>query len=414
MPAQTAGDDTNIFLSKTLVRLALVFGIAWALLALMLRAPHLFSAAGLSVAGFLAAIFLHSVEKHFSARIVWILAANAAIFWGSLVVHDDGHLSFMFVLTAGLPFALFDWDRYKRLTAALAGLSFLLWLVSIFLHFYLLSNFEIVDNTALLVSTLLVGLTIFSMVGAELAYFSFYHSKFGSELNKALRLSKSLGESRLQFLRSVNHEIRTPLNAIVGLTSLLRENTELDNATAEKVDMIHDSGMRITEMVGKSDKLVALREDDRSDMLVRTDIADFVEKTTRAFFEDAPDRPLFFDVRSRQVFLTNKEILEAAIAELLDNVKKYTPSNVPLTVRIDDDDDYVSIAFVDAGTGFDRDRLTDVIGGFARLTEGHGTVRGLGIGLTIAMEAALRLGGHLEVSNHAEGGAVQTLYIPAS
>lgn len=414
MTAQVISDDSNIELSLTLVKTALGLAVSWAALSLALGAPHLFSAAIAAVVGFSAAIYLHSAGRHMAARTLWIVTANLAIFFGSLVVHEDGHVAFMLVATAGLPFPLYHWERRRKLIIFLSALSFTLWGVALYLHVAVLTDYEVANATATLASTILVGVTVFLMVVSELGYFSYFQARYRARLQSEFQLSQLLGESRLKFLESINHEIRTPLNAIVGLSSLLKDTAVLDEGRKEHVTLIHDAGLKIAEMMEKSERLVSLRSDDRLEALTTENIPELVADVAWQFFRNDPDRHVRVQSEKEINARVSKDLLRTALAELLDNVQKYTPKGSSVDVSVQEVGEQIVISMEDNGPGFDPERLGEMGNDFLRLNHGHGTIRGLGIGLTIAMETMLRVGGRLEIRNREQGGAVQALLIPKS
>lgn len=412
MTTRVINDDTNVELSLTLVKTALGLAVSWAALSLALSAPYLFGAASAAVVGFSAALYLHFAGRHLAARTLWIITANLAIFFGSLVVHEDGNVAFMLVATAGLPFPLYQWEKRRKLIIFLSGLSFTLWGVALYLHMGVLTDYEVLNATATLASTILVGVTVFSMVVSELGYFSYYQAKYRARLESEIQLSQLLGESRLQFLGSINHEIRTPLNAIVGLSSLLKDAAALDEGRKVHVNLIHDAGLKIAEMMEKSERLVALRSDDRLEALTTENISELVGDVTREFFRNDPDRHVAVQTEVELNAMVSKELLRTALTELLDNVQKYTPKGSSVDVSVREVGEQIVISIEDNGPGFDPERLSEVRNDFSRLNHGHGTIRGLGIGFTIAMETMLRVGGRLEIRNRQQGGAVQALLIP--
>ncbi|MGR3699084.1 MAG: sensor histidine kinase, partial [Roseovarius sp.] len=216
------------------------------------------------------------------------------------------------------------------------------------------------------------------------------------------------------FLESINHEIRTPLNAIVGLSSLLKDTAVLDEGRKEHVTLIHDAGLKIAEMMEKSERLVCLRSDDRLEALTTENIPELVADVAWQFFRNDPDRHVRVQSEKEINARVSKDLLRTALAELLDNVQKYTPKGSSVDVSVQEVGEQIVISMEDNGPGFDPERLGEMGNDFLRLNHGHGTIRGLGIGLIIAMETMLRVGGRLEIRNREQGGAVQALLIPKS
>src|SRR5205823_1137723 len=80
----------------------------------------------------------------------------------------------------------------------------------------------------------------------------------------------------------------------------------------------------------------------------------------------------------------DKDWLERAVLNLLDNAIKYTPSGGRVTVRASSDDSSVTIAVEDTGVGIPEDALPHIFERFYRADPARGkAIEGVGLGLSL-------------------------------
>ncbi|MFB0873698.1 MULTISPECIES: ATP-binding protein [unclassified Sphingobium] len=99
-------------------------------------------------------------------------------------------------------------------------------------------------------------------------------------------------------------------------------------------------------------------------------------------------------------------VIRQAVTNLLDNAREAGATYINLLVSRDSQ--WLNIAVRDNGKGFDPDMLADV-GKPYRSTKGR---QGGGLGLFLVVNVARKLGGRVDASNGAEGGAMIQLRLP--
>lgn len=99
-------------------------------------------------------------------------------------------------------------------------------------------------------------------------------------------------------------------------------------------------------------------------------------------------------------------VIRQAVTNLLDNAREAGATYINLLISRDSQ--WLNIAVRDNGKGFAPDMLADV-GKPYRSTKGR---QGGGLGLFLVVNVARKLGGHMDASNGAEGGAMIQLRLP--
>jgi len=206
---------------------------------------------------------------------------------------------------------------------------------------------------------------------------------------------------KADFIATVSHELRTPVTPIKGYADLLRRrgHAMTEEKRNECLDVISDRASHLTRLV--EDLLLASRisatessgrgkvdmaQDDLT-ALVRRACGDFGDQTSRLTL-DLPATPVLVacdPVRVIQV-LTN----------LVSNALKYSAPTSPVLVSLRTDGDAAVVEVQDCGRGIPADQVDKVFDKFHRVEDPMlMTTGGTGLGLYIARELAVAMGGTL-------------------
>jgi two-component system sensor histidine kinase KdpD len=212
---------------------------------------------------------------------------------------------------------------------------------------------------------------------------------------------------RNTLLASISHDLRTPLAVITGASSTLAERgQDLDESSrATLARSIELKAREISELVSNVLDLmrfesgqIALRRDWESlDDLVGSALARVEERLREYPVEvqipaDLP--PIYVDA----------DLIVQTLANLFDNVTKYTPAGTRVQVAARAEDEWVCVLVDDEGPGLPaagRDRLFDK---FQRGRD-EGTVVGAGLGLAICRAIVTAHGGEIRAGDRPGGGA---------
>lgn len=202
---------------------------------------------------------------------------------------------------------------------------------------------------------------------------------------------------RSQFLAAVSHDLRTPLTRI-RLRSTQVQDTQLQTRLNQDIDDMAD-------MLNAT--LAYLRDNSQQEDWQQLDI----EALLQAMAEDAQElgQPVSFSGHAEQI-LTLPATLRRCLDNLLGNALRYGEC---AEILLQQQDDYVEICIRDHGPGIPEAQLARVFEPFVRLEDSRNRhTGGTGLGLTIARDAARRMGGELVLSNAADGGLKATLRLP--
>jgi len=211
------------------------------------------------------------------------------------------------------------------------------------------------------------------------------------------RLRRLIAE-RSRALAAVSHDLRTPLTRLRLRAELVDDETLREQINAD-IDDMH-------AMVESTlDYLRGLRENEPlqsidMEALLQSLVAD----------EQALRRPVTLTGTVVAPYVGRLSALKRALSNLIDNAVKYGQE---ARLTIEDSATELRLIVRDSGPGIAEADLARVVEPYVRLeTSRSRETGGVGLGLTIARDAALIHGGKLQLENCAEGGFKVTLMLP--
>lgn len=237
-----------------------------------------------------------------------------------------------------------------------------------------------------------------------------------AELMKANERLREADAARAAFYRNVSHELATPMTPIVGYVRLLldEELGELQPPQRRALGAMEECVSRLRRIIDNLLDVTGL-ETGRMRFAHRPyDFADCVRRTLGDFRQRFAHQELRLVEEVPPGALPavgDDDRLGRAIAQLLDNAAKFTPTGGTIGVRVDRyRSGHYGICVADTGPGIPAERQARVFDAFYQLdgsvTREHG---GTGVGLAIARRTARGLGGELRLTSPASeqiGGQV--------
>jgi len=104
--------------------------------------------------------------------------------------------------------------------------------------------------------------------------------------------------------------------------------------------------------------------------------------------------------------LADRELLDLALTQLLDNAFKYSTSGSAVTVGIDVEEGFIAVRVRNEGSSIAPEERSRVFERFYRGTEARESVSGAGLGLYVARKIANAHGGSLDLDQSTSPGTV--------
>ena len=217
-------------------------------------------------------------------------------------------------------------------------------------------------------------------------------------------------ELERNFLMSVSHELRTPLTAIRGHVAALREGVVTDPASVEEsLETVAAEAERLGRLVGDVLDLAKLDAHRFTVLTEEVDMGRVVERAYSAFSEEARQRGIAYtsEADAAPVIVSDGDRVLQIISNLLSNAFRWTPDGGRIDLALQSENGKVTVDVVDSGPGIAADARERIFRPFWS-TDGRGT----GLGLPIASELAVALGGRIELQTEVGKGSRFRLVLP--
>jgi len=221
-----------------------------------------------------------------------------------------------------------------------------------------------------------------------------------------------------QFLAMVSHELRGPLHAMLGWTRLLRTERLGEAARERALETIERNAVaqtRLVEDLLDISRVVAGRVPSHREPV---ELAPLIEAAIEDVAPSAHAKQIRLErqVQAGGTLAGDSAQLHRAVANVLSNAVKFTPSGGTITVGLTRSDADATVSIRDTGEGIKPEFLPHIFEPFRQQDSSSTRVHGgLGLGLTIARHLVALHGGTIRAESPGIGhGATFTLSLPLS
>jgi signal transduction histidine kinase len=226
------------------------------------------------------------------------------------------------------------------------------------------------------------------------------------QLSETERLKRS-------FLMSVSHELRTPLTAIRGHVEALREGIVSDpEQVTSSLEIIAAETDRLERLVGDVLDLAKLQAHRFTVRREEVDMGRVVDQAFGAFAEEARRREIDYRMAANggaPVIVSDGDRVLQVISNLLSNAFRWTPDGGHIELSLEAANGTVNVDISDSGPGIPPEHRERIFQAFIS----H-DVNGTGLGLPIAKELAVALGGTIELDSQPGRGSRFRLVLPVA
>lgn len=220
---------------------------------------------------------------------------------------------------------------------------------------------------------------------------------------------------REEFLTTVSHELRTPLTSMTGYLELLEESLPASDATS----------LRYLEVIARNtktlrDRIADLLEATEAESLTEprsVQMGAVVDAAVLSVSEIASSRGQLLDVRRNDAapaWVRGDPVqLRKAVAELLTNAIKFSPTESRITVEQDTTDADVIVTVHDRGPGLSKGERAQMFDRFYRTAFARSNaIQGFGLGLAQVKNTIDNHHGRVSVASALQRGSRITVSIP--
>ena len=209
------------------------------------------------------------------------------------------------------------------------------------------------------------------------------------------------------------HDLRSPLTRIRAAAEMSLSGDRSDVARSSLAATATEECDRLLEMIDTNLEITETESGAVRLNRIEIDLAELVRDACELFQTVAEDRKveLVAELPSRCALVGDRQRLQRAIANLIDNALKYTPATGRVTVSLTDEGSQVKLAVADTGVGIPYEEMARIFERFYR-SDGSRSQPGNGLGLSLSLANARAHGGGITVESVPGRGSTFTLVLP--
>ena len=221
---------------------------------------------------------------------------------------------------------------------------------------------------------------------------------------------------RQDFVANVSHELRTPLASIRAMSETLESGAVEEEQTAKRfLNTIISEADRLGRIA--DDLLVLSRAESTEPERKDFDLSGLLNDVFSRFRAQAKREgiELAEEVPQKLELVANRDQIEEAVVNLVDNALKYTQPGGKVVLSAENKNGDVAIRVADTGIGIMQEDLTRIFERFFRVDKARSRrTGGTGLGLAIVKHIAEAHGGRIEVQSEFNRGSTFSLVLPRS
>ena len=243
----------------------------------------------------------------------------------------------------------------------------------------------------------------------------------GTELQRAKSLLEQSQNLNNAFIDNLPHEIRTPLNAIIGFSSLLKDDFLTGEEREEYVRYIQNSGNQILNIINNVLELSAI-ESNQVRLEFKTCYLNHIfNELSKQYSIDIQNTKKQIELKISKAFdddfnaILDPQIVTKILNLLVENALKYTEEGeIEIGYQLITDKE-IQFYVADTGIGIEQTQLETIFKNFGK----SGNVntdknRGGGLGLAIVKKLVDLLKGHINVESEIGRGSRFNVILPIS
>ena len=224
----------------------------------------------------------------------------------------------------------------------------------------------------------------------------------------ALEVAEKASKAKTDFLSNMSHDIRTPMNAIIGITTLMKNELHQPEKLAEHLGKLETSGRLLLGIINDILDMSRIESGKTTLNIEKTNLPQQVSQLDSIIRQQASQRRQTFTVENHvqhENVLADPNRLNQVLMNILSNAVKYTPQGGHIRLDVEElthTEHYAKYRFVvqDDGIGMSEAYQKTLFKPFTREEKsGTNRVQGTGLGMAITKSIVDLMGGTIRVES---------------
>ena len=224
----------------------------------------------------------------------------------------------------------------------------------------------------------------------------------------ALEVAEKASKAKTDFLSNMSHDIRTPMNAIIGITTLMKNELHQPEKLAEHLSKLETSGRLLLGIINDILDMSRIESGKTTLNIEKMNLPHQISQLDSIIRQQASQRRQTFTVETHvqhENVLADPNRLNQVLMNILSNAVKYTPQGGHIRLAADElshTEHYAKYRFVvqDDGIGMSAAYQKTLFDPFTREEKsGTNRVQGTGLGMAITKSIIDLMGGTIHVES---------------
>ncbi len=225
---------------------------------------------------------------------------------------------------------------------------------------------------------------------------------------EALQSAERASKAKTDFLSNMSHDIRTPMNAIIGITTLMKNELHEPEKLAEHLGKLESSGQLLLGIINDILDMSRIESGKTTLNVEKMNLPQQVDQLDSIIRQQAGQRLQTFTVETHvqhENVLGDPNRLNQVLMNILSNSVKYTPIGGHIRLEVDElprNEHYARYRFIvqDDGIGMSEAFQKTLFEPFTREEKsGTNKVQGTGLGMAITKSVVDLMGGSISVES---------------
>ena len=225
---------------------------------------------------------------------------------------------------------------------------------------------------------------------------------------EALQSAERASKAKTDFLSNMSHDIRTPMNAIIGITTLMKNELHQPEKLAEHLGKLESSGQLLLGIINDILDMSRIESGKTTLNVEKMNLPQQVSQLDSIIRQQAGQRRQTFTVNTHlqhENVLADPNRLNQVLMNILSNAVKYTPQGGHIRLEVEElprNEHFARYRFVvqDDGIGMSEEFQKTLFDPFTREEKsGTNKVQGTGLGMAITKSIVDLMGGSISVES---------------